>query len=241
MLLTTTIAIIYAAGCTADQENINGHWHNVTPDIGSFQTLDIGDSLTTMNRFEIDVFKPSTCLRKDPKTSKYFLPFQWEEYTEVYSMDGDTLKITMNGFSYRYLKSDITHCELIDRYSKSAIEISIPESKSADDYDKLGPRANLILGRSVKEKYKAQTQQSGDSVFIQAGDIFVVLSDIPQYSERIKDYFSISESPRLVIHADKKVNEEFISQLVEMIPPTVTVYKAVNKSGQLGVLKISRN
>ena len=127
--LTILAAFIVLISCSTDTESINGHWHSLKPEWGSYKTLDIDDSITTWNKYQIGVLRPNTCLRKDPKTGKLYLPFLDSDfsYTDTYDIDNDTLKITMGDFSYKYLKSSIKDCELSDRYTNSVINISLNE------------------------------------------------------------------------------------------------------------------
>jgi len=55
----------------------------------------------------------------------------------------------------------------------------------------------------------------------------------------VESEFLPNEQISLVLHADNQVNELFINRLLKEIPKTFTVYKAVKKSGQLGVLKLN--
>jgi hypothetical protein len=238
--LTTLTAIIILISCSTDKENVNGHWHSTKPEWGSYKTLDIDDSITTWNKYQIGVSLPNTCLRKDPKTGKLYLPFQDSDYsyTDTYTIDNDTLKISMNDFSYKYFKSRIEDCELTDRYTDSAINVSLSESLTAEDYDNLDYCGNLFLGHP---KEPDLAKKHPDSVFIQVSDVFVNLSDISIYCSRGNDAATPNEPFELVLHADNSVNELFIKRVLEKVPVTIPTYRAVNNGGRLGVSKIVRD
>jgi hypothetical protein len=239
--LTTLTAIIILLSCSTAIESVNGHWHSLKPEWGSYKTLDIDDSISTWNKYQIGVRLPNTCLRKDPTSGKLYLPFQDSDfsYTDTYDIDNDTLKITMGDFSYKYLRSNIEDCELSDRYTNSVINISLSESPTAEDYDQLSDCANMFIGTSIQQGFVDPTKKYPDSVFVGVSDVYIKLEDVTNYCDRIKDTFEGSFA--LVLHADNSVDELFIKRILEKVPPTITIYKAVKKDGQLGVSKIDQD
>jgi hypothetical protein len=237
---TCITAITILLSCSTDNEDINGHWHSTKPEWGPYKTLDIDDSITTWNKYQIAGGQTDTYLRKDPKTGKLYLPFQLSDYSYTYTVDNDTLKITMGDFSYKYLKSNIEECELFDRYADEVLNISLTVSPTAEDYEQLSNCANMFIGTSIKQGYQDPTKEYPDSVFIGVNDVFIKLEDVTKYCDILtKDTFD--EPIELVLHADNSVNELFIKKILEKIPPTIPTYRAVNKGGQLGVSKITRD
>lgn len=238
-IIKLTATILF--GCSNENQNINGHWHCLTPELGNFKTLDIDDSITTMDKYEIDVSLPNTGLRKDPKTKKMYLPFQENHFVDSYSIFNDTLKITYKDFSYKYVKSNVEKCKLSHRYYNSVINISLPESPIAQDYDNILYCGNLFIGRSIKQGFRDPTKDYPDSVFILANDIFINLKDIPRYCALEKDLASSGEGIKLVLHADSSVSDSFIRRILEKTPQTFTIYRAVKSNGQLGISRIDRD
>lgn len=238
LIFLTTILTLFS--CSTSNKDVNGHWHSTTPSIGTFKTLDINDSLTIINKFEIEYSRFSPFLRKDPKTGKLYLPFQEYTVVETYNIDNDTLSITNYGFSYKYVKSDFSECKLADRYTNSVIDISLSESSEAMDYEELVYTANLFIGSSIKSEFD-RPRSSSDSIFIQAYDVFIKLEDVPKYCKEKESELSPNDQISLVLHADRQVNELFIQRLLEEVPKTIIVYKAVSRVGHLSVIKLNRD
>lgn len=239
-LITTLTAILILYGCSSKDIDINGHWHSVTKESWPLNTLDIDDSITTTDKYQIEISLPNTYLRKDPRTGKLHLPF--EEYTTVdtYSYDKDTLKITDKGVSNKYIKSNIEACELSDRYINSIIKISLSEYPESEDYDKLFYTANLFIGSSLKEEYE-RLKSSEDSIYIQAYDILIRLNEVSRYCNERESELLKDDHISLVLHADRQVNDLFIRKLVKDVPETISVYKAVTRGGELSVIKLNRD
>ena len=99
----------------------------------------------------------------------------------------------------------------------------------------------MFIGTTIKEGFEDPTKKYPDSVFIEVGDVFINLDDIPKYCDRIKDTLPANETIELVLHVDSKVDESFTKRVLEKVPATIQTYKAVNKGGQLGVSKITRD
>jgi len=237
IFLTTTLTLL---GCPNIDNSINGHWHSTTPDIGTFNTLDINDSITVINKLEIDYTEFAPFPRKDSKTGKLFLPFQEYASVDTYNIDNDTLNITDSGYSYKYVKSDFKECELADRYRNSVINISLIDYFKAEDYDKLLYTANLFIGNSIKSEYE-RPKSTPDSIFIQADDVFIKLGEVSRYCNEKESAFLPDDQISLVLHADRQVNELFIQRLIKEVPVTILIYKAVNREGHLSVIKLSRD
>lgn len=245
--LTSLIVIIILVGCSNKNQNVNGHWHSLTPEIGSFKTLDIDDSVIVLDKFEIQGSKPNWVYRKDKKSGRLILPFQEHEYTDKYRLTGDTLIIGDIGFEYKYLKSEIKDCELRDRYVNSVINITLPESQTSTDYDELAYCVNMYIGKSRRQfnenhatdSFQKLLTKYPDSVFIQVWDVLTVLNDIPLVCNSIKDTFPGDEQPNLVLHADTYVDDIFFNRILDKIPRNFIVYRAVNKDGQLRVSRIN--
>ena len=217
-------------------EVINGHWHSLTPTLGTYKTLDINDSVAIADKYEIGGLRPRVTLRKDISAGELVLPDQDLKYTSKYGLKGDTLVIGDNQSAYKYIRSDIDNCELKDRYAGSAIKISPAESTTGEGYD------DLFWKLFCSDIFVGKLESNKDSVFIEADDVFVSLTELPQYCNKIKDFWPPDDTVNIVIHADKAVSKLFIKRMLEKIPKSIRIYKAVkNKGERLSVEKLMRD
>lgn len=255
IMLTKISLILLTVILTACQSktNINGHWHSLNPETGTHKTLDISDTLTIANKFELTHMWYTECLRKNPdsiSSSKLYLPLNEWSSTDKYYLKSDTLIIGDGQTSYKYKRSNLNECEIGDRYQALPISIKPPlitELSNDDELDFREDFGSIYIGTTFNEESKLWQSSSlslfketyPDSVFIQVFDIFIKLDGIEKFCFEIKEEFNKDIKPSIILHADNSVNQLFLDRVIENIPTTFDVYRTVtNNNNSLRLIKL---
>jgi hypothetical protein len=159
-------------------------------------------------------------------------------YSYSFYVDGDTLVVPHEMGTDKYIHSDIANCSLLDRYATSTIDITPSEANTSNYLDDEG-NCNLLIGKLRKDKMlDSTTKVYPDSMFIQYQDVWIRLEDIGKVYKMVADIFPF-HSASVVLHSDKNVPDVFLADILDRIPDSVRVYKAVTiGQGNLGVLQM---
>lgn len=255
--------LIISCRTTEKPQSINGHWHFYSPGNGPhdavFQTLDISDTIVTTDRY--DLGGEIINFPRRSETGGWLLPVnEYSLSSYKHNIWDDVLTIKEDSAEFHvYIKSDPKNCEIRDRYLSSTIDIDLKLEDSAFLYDELFFRSNIntkvathahnscadiFVGTSARsfslsfdtQYFEELTTDHPDSIFIQFVDHFFNLNEI---SRIVKFTIDSKNSNNIVIHADRNVPETFISKVLERVPTSVKVYKAIRTpAGPLGVIEI---
>lgn len=234
-ILLLTYAALILCSCSKDPTSINGHWHLVSPEIDYFMTLDINDSSTITELYQLDPHEYYEIPRV--YQSKSILPINDIEYTTDFSMMKDSLYLRQNNLIKKYVKANIKDCMLMHRYFNSNIEVELISDNNALSYEaslhvKCG--ANIYVGRP---KAGSLANTFPDSTFIQVNDVFIGLTDLPKLGIHATDICS-PRNPSLYFHLDKNVPAGFINKILANIPDSLNlgVYRVVKMlDGDIGI------
>ncbi|MEQ8574270.1 MAG: hypothetical protein RIB63_09420 [Fulvivirga sp.] len=229
--------LLMSASCSKTPSSINGHWHLVSPKIDYFMTMDINDSLTITELYDLDPYEYYEIPRV--YQSKNILPISANEYTTDFSVINDTLYLRQESLIKKYVKGNINNCILTHRYSNSSIEVNLTDDNEALSYEASLPvkcGTNVYVGRpSVGKSQFLDSLASTfpDSTFIQVNDVFIGLSDLPKLSSHAKDVCS-PRNPALYFHLDKNVPAAFIQKVLRNIPDSLDLdfYKVVKMNDE---------
>jgi hypothetical protein len=223
ILFFSTASII---SCTEQSESLNGHWDLVSPEYSDLKTLDINDSLTVPNRYNLGGHISNDFPRI--YESKSVMPVYDMDYSESFFIKNDTLFIEKDTLTFNYVKSDINKCILSHRYTNTFISIDLDENNSANKFESISKGScgtNVFVGKLQHGKshfIDSLANSFPDSVFIQVNDIAIRLSDLSKFGGQTKDQ-CFPREPLVYLHIDNKVPPDFIDQLLSNIPDSLNL------------------
>jgi len=241
------IATISILGCEIStkkltKNELTGHWHCARTSDCYFETLDIGDSSTVTNKYELG--GQLIEYRRKNKRGLEILPFQDYTTTETFTLNGDTLEVSDSTSTYKYVKSNLRDCLINDRYTSSTIEIGLKEVDAADNYEisyKVFCSEDLFIGKLKKGNnyFDSLTNKYPDSIFIETRSVWIKLSDIPLLCRELNICFE-SKPTNINLHADNDVAPEFLRRIEKLIPDSIEIHKVVKtNSRDIGLQKIN--
>lgn len=232
ILGTISFLIITSCGTKTIDDKLIGHWHRVPTDDWTYQTLDIDDTVTITDKYNIFGGQYFEYPRTD-NNNKQILPSDIYKHSNTFSLINDTLSILGNTQTYRFVKSDLTQCLISDRYVNCHVNISLTNFEPADKFDvsfKKFCSDDIFIGklRPNSDFRDSLSRVFTDSIFIQREDVLIKLSDIPELCKHINNLCSHNKNPlNINLHADNSVPDEFIKQIELLIPDTFTIHRIV--------------
>jgi hypothetical protein len=235
ILLFLVPQIFLIQGCTTKttRDNLLGHWHRLPPDNSSYNTIDIQDTITVTDKYDLLSGGYLEYKRIDI-TGNLILPTNYFEHSTKFTLINDTLIIQDSLESYKYVKSDLRECLILDRYTSCAINIQLDSSKTSDYYEasyKQFCSWDLFIGKlkSNSDFRDSLSRAFPDSIFIQTNDVLIDLDDIPKLCEQVRGVCSDNKNPlNINLHVDINVSDNFIKQIESSIPQTFSIHKIVN-------------
>ncbi|MFY0608303.1 MAG: hypothetical protein JXR10_16415 [Cyclobacteriaceae bacterium] len=194
--------------CRTESDKLIGHWHSVHQEDGHYWTLDVTDSSTTVNKYDIETSEPET-IRFD-KNGDELIVFMWEEYRN-FNVTNDTLVIAEH---YRFVRVDEEY-HMNDIFLGSLVKINLPKSTKISRPDLLeGKQWEYILVGSDKNENPSELSK------IQTNNVFSSLTGLPIFAQIQSDKWS-SKNPNywLVIHADSLTSELLINSIRTSLEP----------------------
>jgi hypothetical protein len=243
-LILGTILYLLLTSCSTNSgdDKLTGHWHHVSTS-GHYQTLDIHDSLTITDKYNLIGGEYLEYPRID-KQGRQILPSNFYELSTNFNLTCDTLVIIDSTKNYKYVKSDLNDCLISDRYYDTFISVSPKLVESAEKFEisyKQFYSADLFIGKPKTDSDFGDSLARAfpDSIFIQARDVIINLTDIQQLSKSLTYMWDDSKKQyNLNLHADEKVSDEFLKKVELMTPDTFAIHRIVRLKTDIGLLKI---
>lgn len=243
-LLILFFSVASIISCSEESESINGHWDLVSTKYGYFNTLDINDSLTVPNLYNLG--GPISNNLPRIYESKSILPIDDMDYTESFFIKNDTLFIEKDTLTLNYVKSDINKCILSHRYTNTFISIDLDENNSANKFESIPKGScgtNVFVGKLQHGKshfIDSLANSFPDSTFIQVSDVAIWLTDLPKFWLQTKEICS-PRDPLIYLHIDKEVPAVFVDQILSNIPDSLNlnlnrIFKM--SDGDIGLIKL---
>ena len=232
--------LLIILGCsTAKNDNqVDGHWHCIKPGQCEFETLDIKDSIITVDKYVVGSFIQYLSFDSDNRDG--------DKDVEV-EIHGDELTLNYADTSFSFIRADLKKCLVLDRYIKSMIDLSLPRVETALPFDSSITRfrtGDLLIGklkRGIDDSNDNLAIQYPDSIFIQVNDVLINYKDISKYMRELKNCL---DCPRenINLHVDKDVPEGIVGIVVKLINPgdsrSTIIHNVVQmKNGDIGLLK----
>jgi hypothetical protein len=246
IVILAVLVFLFIQGCTTKTtgDNLLGHWHRVPSNNWTYKTIDIEDTISFTDKYDLLSGAYLEYKRKD-KNGKLILPTNFYEYSTTFSLINDTLIIRDSIESYKYVKSDLRECLISDRYASCLIEILLDNSKASDNYEasyKLFCSGDLFIGKlKPNSDFRDSLSRAfPDSIFIQTNDVLIDLSDVPKLCEQVRGICSDNKNPlNINLHVDINVSDNFIKQIKSAIPETFSIHRIVNVDNKdLGLKRI---
>ena len=236
---------VFSQSCTTEsKDKLLGHWHKISNGDWGYQTLDIGDTVTITDKYDLLGAGYVEYPRLD-KSGVQILPTVFYRHSSLFSIVNDTLEIHDGLEVYQYIKSDLNSCRFSDRYSNSYIDIALKNSEHADEYEVLGKQFcgdDLFIGklRHGTGFRDSLSRTFPDSIFIQSGDILISIKDILKLCDQVRNICTESNNPMNInVHADSNVSGEFINQIESLVPPDFSMHEIVKiEGGDIGLIRM---
>gem|GEM_PF-3920486 len=210
-----------------------GHWHSIPSDNLIYNTIDIEDTVTFTDKYDLLGGAYLEYKRFD-RNGKSILPISFYEHSTRFHLLNDTLTIRDSLEIYKYVKSDLRKCLILDRYANCAINILLDNSKASDNYDasyKTFCSGDIFVGklRTDLNFRDSLSRAYPDSIFIQTNDVLINLTDIPKLCVQVTGICSDNKNPlNINLHIDIGVPENYIEQIKSAIPEPFLIHSIVN-------------
>ncbi len=225
-------------------DKLLGHWHRVPSDNWTYRTIDIEDTITITDKYDLLGGAYLEYTRLD-KNEKQILPTNFYGQSTIFSIINDTLTIRDSLGTYKYVKSSLNNCLILDRYANCSIKILLENSHTSENYGisyKQFCSDGLFIGKLKPDSNfrDSLSRAFPDSIFIQTRDVLINLSDIPKLCEQVRRVCSDNNNPlNINLHADINVPGKFLKQIESAIPETFSIHTVVNVDNKdIGLNKI---
>lgn len=224
-------------------EKLIGHWHSVSQNNWA-QTIDIEDTVTITDKYQLLGGRYFEYPRLD-KNGLQMLPADIYKHSATFSIINDTLSIQDSIKVYQYVRSNLSNCLITDRYINCQINILLEPSEKVQTFEvshKQFCSDDLFIGKlkSGSDFTDSLTRVFPDSIFIQASDVLILLSDIPDLCKQITRICGDDKNPiNINLHADINVPNKFMKHIEQMIPGAFSLHRIVKIDNKdIGLNKI---
>lgn len=201
------------SGCYYQQDKLAGHWHSISSEGDPYWTLDITDSTTQVNKYDIET-NEGLMPRFDVNDEELII-FLLEEYKD-FEIRNDTLILADK---IRFTKvTETSHHK--DRFLNSFVRLDLPETKDSTTLELPRPSQtiHLFIG-PPKSNGKWTNSINPDSTCIQIWDMLATYSDIENFVRYEDDKIAKDENNWLVIHSDSTTSATIIDSLKSIVEP----------------------
>ena len=241
------ILVLLASTTSKKMNDENGHWHSYSG-IATYLTLDINDSLTITDNYVL-----SGVRFEMPRLDNFghqILPagnYGHHTYSGTYYLNADTLIIRDSTNVQKYVRSDLSHCFISDKYMGLSVKITLEEVSDAVDYENFNERYcshNLFVGKMGEDLstdyFDSLRNAAPDSVYIQADDVLIGLNGGGKFFEMINYVCADRQLPiNMNLHVDHEVPLDFLKKVDIMVPDSFKVHKVVLIKGRdIGLIEL---
>jgi hypothetical protein len=242
-ILGSLFLLILGCITKTTEDLLVGHWHILPPYKSEYKTIDIEDTVTTIDKY--DLLGGRLKYKRLDENGIPILPTYYFEHSTTFNLSCDTLIIRDSFQCYKYLKSDPKTCVILDRYASSYVDIRLDDSKASDSYEASQKHLcsdDLFIGRLRHNSafFDSLSRTFPDSIFIQVNDVLINFKHIPSWCKHVSDKCNNSENQlNINLHADIDVPDNFIKQLESRVPEIFSLHRVVNGDDHdIGLKKI---
>jgi hypothetical protein len=239
--------LLLVCSSSSKPNNENGHWHAVSG-VETYLTLDINDSSSITHNHIINAGQRRRESPRVDELGRKFLPsgfYGYHRYSGIYYLKADTLIVidSINGVQ-KYVRSDLSHCFISDKYMGLSVKITLEEVSDAVDYEVSYCSYNLFVGKMGEDLstdyFDSLRNAAPDSVFIQADDVLIRLNGGAKFFESINYRCADSQLPiNMNLHVDREVPLDFLKKVDIMVPDSFKVHKVVLVKGRdIGLIEL---
>ncbi|WP_370089643.1 hypothetical protein [Ekhidna sp.] len=202
------------SNCQPDEDRLIGHWESTPRDDGSYLTLDVTDSTTQVNKYDLFSYHQVFNRIYNHKNQE-ILVIDYEDYVD-FKIINDTLFINENLKFFRREERNI----LRDHFPNSLVRLNLtsPTTNPKVELPRPSQQAHLFIGPPYQ--HSKSYYYNADSTCFQTVDFIATsLIDLEYFVRQEDDKLSEVENNWLIIHADSTTSQATLDTLLSIIEP----------------------
>ena len=213
-MLQLLLLPLLLASCAQKGDKLVGHWHSIPNEGLYYWTLDITDSTTQANKYELEYWGPAFPRTHD-STGQESIFVDFEEYRDI-ELRGDTLYLTEQ---FKFIRIQEDH-HLNDRFPGSLVHLNLPKPTGTPIVKLPRPsnRSHIYIGPA---KHPSESHYfNADSTCFQVTDFIATgLVDLVYFMRQEDAAIAANENNWLIIHADSSTSKATLDTLMSVLDP----------------------
>ena len=166
-IIQLLLSAFVLVSCRTETDELLGHWHSVPLEDGTYWTLDVTDTSTQINKY--DIWNSEWPFNRFDENGKERITFLMEDY-EDFEIRNDILFLTE---LFRFTRVQENN-HLTDYFTSSIVQLNLPKATSASQLDlsNIKQWVPIYVG-PPKEGSELSELISADSTCIQTLDVTI--------------------------------------------------------------------
>ncbi|MEO9473895.1 MAG: hypothetical protein ABJG41_00100 [Cyclobacteriaceae bacterium] len=210
-LLLLTLVFL---SCRTETDELLGHWHSVPLEDGTYWTLDVTDTSTQINKY--DIWNGEWPFNRFDENGKEVIVFLMEECKD-FEIRYDTLFLTeLFKFTRVHENNHLT-----DYFTNSMVQLNLPKTTPASQLElpEIKQWVPIYVGPPKKGSELSELINS-DSTCIQTWDVTINYQDLEKFAQQeYKKWSPKNPNYWLLINADSSTSQLVIDSIRTTLEP----------------------